>query len=143
VQTFDGKENLAVSEMKKLPQQNNTQRTPSQKRPGSVKDAGHQFEVKMTALIGLRGLQRGDNFELFSNIDGEGNFVDLVYTAGGRRYFLQLKHADNVDKNKLTNGELVTLLQKCFKSYCAIQKSRYFQRHRLITRILSFSQTKN
>jgi hypothetical protein len=52
---------------------------------GSVKDGGHQFEMKMAALIGLRGLQRGDNFELSSNIENAGNFDDLVYTAGGRR----------------------------------------------------------
>ena len=42
-------------------------------RTGSVKDGGHEFEMKMSALIGLRGLQRGDNFELFSNRDN-GNY---------------------------------------------------------------------
>ena len=106
-------------------QQHTTDNQP--KGPGSVKDGGHQFEMKMAGLIGLRGLQRGDNFELFSNRDDAGNFGDLMYTAGGRRYFLQLKHADNVDKNELTNGELVTLLQKCFKSYCAIKTGDTFK----------------
>jgi hypothetical protein len=73
-----------------------------QHKPGSVKDGGYQFEMKMTAVIGLRGLQRDDSFELFSNRDDAGNFDDIVYTAGGRRYFLQLKHADNPEKKKLT-----------------------------------------
>jgi hypothetical protein len=67
-----------------------------------VKYWGHQYKTQMVALIGLRGLQRGDNFELSCNRDGAGNFDDLVYTAGGRRYFLQLKHADSTDKKKLT-----------------------------------------
>jgi U3 small nucleolar RNA-associated protein 14 len=97
------------------------------KGPGSVKDGGHQFQMKMAALIGLRGLQRGDDFELFSNRDDAGNFDDLVYTAGGRRYFLQLKHDDNPDKKKLTKGDLVTLLQSCFKSYCAIKNGDTFK----------------
>jgi hypothetical protein len=50
-----------------------------------------------------------------------------VYTAGGRRYFLQLKHADNPDKRNLTKGDLVTLLQSCFKSYCAIKNGDTFK----------------
>jgi hypothetical protein len=94
--------------------------------PGSVKDGGHQFEMKMAAVIGLRGLQRGDDFGLFSNSDDAGNFDDLVYTAGGRRYFLQLKHADNPDKNKLTVTNLEKLLLKCFKSYCDIKRGDNF-----------------
>ena len=43
-------------------------------RTGSVKDGGHQFEMKMAALIGLLALRRGDNFELFSNRDNAGNY---------------------------------------------------------------------
>jgi hypothetical protein len=95
--------------------------------PESVHDGRFQFEMKMMALIGLRGLQRGDSFELFSNRDDAGNFDDIVYTAGGRRYFLQLIHADNPDKNKLTEQGLVKLLQKCCKSYCDIKHGDTFQ----------------
>jgi hypothetical protein len=50
-----------------------------------VKDGGHQFEMKMTAVTGLRGLQKGDNFNIFFNRDDAGNFDDIVYSASGRR----------------------------------------------------------
>jgi len=96
-------------------------------RSGSAKDWGHQFEKKMAAVIGLRGLQRGDSFELFSNRHDAGNFDDLVYTAGDRRYFLQLKHSDSPEKRKLTEGDLVKLLVKCFKSYCDIKHGDIFR----------------
>jgi hypothetical protein len=39
-----------------------------------VKDGCHEFEMKMAALIGLRGLQRSGDFELFSNRDKAGNY---------------------------------------------------------------------
>jgi len=81
----------------------------------------------MAAVIGLRGLQRGESFELSSNRDDAGNFDDIVYKAGGRRYFLQLKHADNPDKNKMTEQGLVKLLQKCCKSYCYINHGENFK----------------
>jgi len=95
--------------------------------PGKVNGGGHGFETQVAALIGLRGLQRGDNFELLFNKNDAGNFCDLVYTAGGRRYFLQLKHADSLVKKKLAKEELVTLLQKCFKSYCDIKHGKEFR----------------
>jgi hypothetical protein len=74
-----------------------------------VKGGGHGFETQMTALIGLYGLKRMDNFKLFFKRDDAGNFDDIVYTAGGRWYFLLMK------------GELVTVPQKCLKSYCDIK----------------------
>jgi hypothetical protein len=75
---------------------------------------GHGFETQMAALIGLRGLKRTDNFKLFSNRDNAGNFYGLMYTADGWRYFL------------LTKGKLVTVLQKCMKSYCNIKRGKDF-----------------
>jgi hypothetical protein len=63
---------------------------------------GHKFEMKMAAFFGLRGLQRCDDFKLNSHRYQAGAMDDLVYTAGGRRYFLQLEHADNPDKKKLS-----------------------------------------
>ena len=81
----------------------------------------------MAAVIGLRALQRDDSFELFSNTDNAGNFDDIVYSAGGRRFFVQLKHADSPEKKKLTKGDLVTLLKKCFKSYCDIKHGDNFR----------------
>jgi hypothetical protein len=94
---------------------------------GSVEGEGHGFETQIAALIGLRGLKRRDKFVLFTNRDDAGKFVELVYTARGRRYFLQLKHADNLDENNLTKGELVAVLQKCFKSYCDIKRGKDFR----------------
>ena len=44
----------------------------------------------MAADIGLRGMVKGDNFELATNVTNAGNFDDIVYTTNGRRYYLQL-----------------------------------------------------
>jgi hypothetical protein len=92
-----------------------------------VKDLGHHLEMKMTAVIGLRGLQRGDNFDLYSNIDNAGNSDDIMYTAGGWQYFLKLKHTERSSKKKLTKGVLVKLLLKYFKSYCDIKHGDSFK----------------
>ena len=71
----------------------------------------------MAAVIGLRGMERGDNFELATNVTNAGNFDDLVYTVGGRRYYLQLKHTENPDTTYLQPKDMVKLLHKCFESY--------------------------
>ena len=88
---------------------------------GRVEGEGHGFETQIVALIGLRSLKRRDNFELFTNRDDDGKFVDIVYTADGRWYFIQPMHADSLGQDKLTKGELVRVLQKCFRSYCDIK----------------------
>jgi hypothetical protein len=124
--TCSQEENDALSDETRTAQQKH--KTDNQSNgSGSVKDGGHQFEMKMAAVIGLRGLRRGDNFELFSNREDAGNFDDLVYTAGGQRYFLQLKHADSPDKNKLTVTDLVKLLLPCLKSYFYIKDDDKFR----------------
>ena len=71
----------------------------------------------MAAVIGLRGMERGDDFELDTNVRDAGNFDDLVYTANGRRYCLQLKHTENPDTTWLRPKDTVELLHKCFESY--------------------------
>ena len=83
--------------------------------------------MKTAVVLGLRGLQRGDSFELFSNRDDAGNFDDIVYTAGGRRYYQQLKHVESPEMKKLTEEVLVKLLVKCFKSYCDIKHGDNFR----------------
>jgi hypothetical protein len=92
-----------------------------------MEGGGHEFETQMAALIGLRGLQRGQSFELFFNRDDVGNIDDFVYTADGWRYFLQMKHGDSQIKKKLTVADLVTLLQICFESYCDIKQGKKFR----------------
>ena len=94
-------ENDAVSdgETGTAKQQHTTDNQPD--GPGSVEDLGHYFEMKIIAVIGLRGLHRGGNFDLYSNMDDVGNFDDIVCTAGGRWYFLQLKLAERPTKKKV------------------------------------------
>jgi hypothetical protein len=92
-----------------------------------VEVGGHGFKMQMAALIGLRGLQRGEQFKIFCNRDDAGNVGDIVYTAVGRRYFLQLKHGDSPDNEQLTIADTVTLLHTCFESYCYIKQGKNFR----------------
>ena len=74
----------------------------------------------MAAVIGLRGMARGEDFQLSTNKPDFGNFDDLVYTSGKTRYVLQLKHTDNPDTATLVRSFLVPLLHQCFESYFKI-----------------------
>jgi hypothetical protein len=99
-------------------QNRNTQPTTTKKkRTGRAHDQGQQFEIKMAAVIGLRGMQKGDNFELATNVKDAGKFDDLVYTTNDRRYCLQLKHTDCRDVYKLTDKALKGMLEECFTTY--------------------------
>jgi len=98
-----------------------------QNKAGSAHDKGQQFVFKMAAVIGLRGMQCGDDFQLSTNKAGYGNFDDLVYTTGKTRYFLQLKHTEKPGITKLVRSELVPLLHKCFESYCSIIQGPTFK----------------
>jgi len=109
----------------RVKQQHTTDTQPH--KPRTVKGRSHGGEEHFAPIVGLRGLHRGDKFELFSNRDDAGNFGDLVYKADGRRYFLQLQHADSPDKKTLTKGDLVTLLLDSFKSYCDIKNGNTFK----------------
>jgi hypothetical protein len=80
-------------------------------------DGGQQFEIKMAAVIGLRGMQKGDNLELATNVKDADHFGESIYSTNGRRYFLQLKHTRNPGTNKLVHSELVPLLYESFKTY--------------------------
>jgi len=92
---------------------------PQTQGTGGANDGAQQFAIKMAAIIGLRGKEKGDNFELSTNVTGSGNF-DIIYTTKGRRYFLQLKYADNPGTNKLLRAELKPLLNTCFKTYISM-----------------------
>jgi hypothetical protein len=70
-------------------------------------------------------MERGDNFELTTNVTEAVNFDDLVYTAGGQQYFLQLKHTENPDTNNFEPSDLVKLLHTCFKFCCILFESYY------------------
>ena len=70
-------------------------------------------------------MERGNNFELATNVTDAGNFDDLVYTAKDRRYFLRLKHADNLDTAKFEPSDLVKILHTYFNSYYILCESYY------------------
>ena len=76
-------------------QNSNMQPTSTTTTRAVASEGGFQFKTKMAAVIGLHGLKQGHDFKLSSNIKDAGNSHDLVYTGGGQRYFLQLKHSYN------------------------------------------------
>lgn len=80
----------------------------------------------MAAVIGLHGLKQGHDFKLSSNIKDAGNSHDLVYTGGGQRYFLQLKHSYNPDKT-LIKKKLGELLGYCLKFHLKIKNYMKFK----------------
>ena len=90
---------------------------PQINKAGGAHVEGQQFEIKMAAVIGLRGMRRNYNFKLYTNLKDAGKFDDLVYIEGERQYCLQLKHTENPHTTYLQPKDLVKLLYECFKSY--------------------------
>ncbi|PSN35213.1 hypothetical protein C0J52_16890 [Blattella germanica] len=56
---------------------------------------GQKYEIKMAALLFLRGINSGKNFSLASNVKGVGQFDDLVFIHEDQTYLVQLKHKRN------------------------------------------------
>jgi hypothetical protein len=77
--------------------------------------------MKMAAVIGLRGMQTDDNFELATNVTDAGEFNDIVCTTNGRRYCLKLEHTENPENDKFKPQQMFKLLHECFESYYNIQ----------------------
>jgi len=98
-----------------------------QNKSGGAHDEGRQFLFKMAAVIGIRGMKWGSDFQLSTNQEGCGNFDDLVYTTNTRRYFLHLKHIDNPDTTYPQPQDTVELLHKCFDSYFSIIQDPTFK----------------
>ena len=92
---------------------------PQAKETGGANEGAQQFGIKMAAIIGLREMEKGGNFEMSTNVTGSGNF-HIIYTTKGRRYFLQLKYAENPGTYKLLRAELKPLLNTCFKTYISM-----------------------
>jgi hypothetical protein len=86
-----------------------------------------EFHMKMAAVIGLRGMQRGDNFELYTDIKDDGTLHEIEYRTGDQQYFLQLVHASNPGTAKLVHSELVPLLHQCFEKYNSMENKRGMQ----------------
>ena len=126
VQIIAGEKKLTVNMTNPQPQSSNTRKTSTTARRVVASEGGFQFEMKMAAVIGLRGLKQGHDFKLSSNDTDAGNFDDLVYTGGDHRYFLQLKHSDDRDIT-LKETEMTKLLGKFFKSYLKIKHDTQFQ----------------
>jgi hypothetical protein len=102
--------------------QQHTTDTQSNRTEG-VQDQEHEFTAQIVALIGLHSLQSGLKFNLSFNREDAGNYDSFVYTADGWRIFQYMLHTDSPDE-KLTKGELVTILQKFLKSYCDIKHGK-------------------
>lgn len=77
------------------------------RRPGSAGISGQLYEARLMALVYLRLERLGCQFYLGSNVDGIGNFDDLVvrYRCEGADrdtlLFVQAKHREEPDKNKI------------------------------------------
>jgi hypothetical protein len=122
-----------ASDEESLPAKRQKKDQTRRNRPALTHDGGQQFQIKMAAVIGLRGMKEGHDFEMETNVKYAGRFHHLVYTwrcpevpenpitsTERRRYFVQFKHTDNPKRTKLTPAYLGKLLHKTFESYCNI-----------------------
>jgi len=92
----------------------------------------------MAAFLFARALNETEEFKLASNVDGAGNFDDLVFryrlkeTCVCKTCFIQLKHRKTGHKFKRSclknNDEKLNLLH-FFKSYCKIKKNAATERN--------------
>ena len=91
---------------------------------------GEPYEFKMAAFLFARGLNRTEEFRLASNVDGAGDFDDLVFRYRLREpdvwktCFIQLKHKKNggtIQRSSLTQMSGNFSLLKYFKSFCEIK----------------------
>jgi hypothetical protein len=85
----------------------------------------------MAEFLFARALNKTKEFRLASNLDGAGNFDDLVFRYRLREAdfwktcFIQLKHKENVNKIEPSNATQYSgyfSLLKYFKSFCEIKK---------------------
>jgi len=90
------------------------------------------YGVKTAAFLFARALHKTEDFRLASNVDGAGNFDDLVFRYRLREpdvwktCFIQLKHKKNggtIYLSSLTQMSGEFSLFKYFVSYCHIKAS--------------------
>ncbi|KAJ9590273.1 hypothetical protein L9F63_027888, partial [Diploptera punctata] len=88
--------------------------------------AGEWFEVKMAALLFIRGVNQSQKFHLACNMKAGGSLDDIVFTNGKQAMFLQLKHRKDIEKT-ITERQLLQLTGKFslfeyYKSYKTIKQ---------------------
>ncbi|XP_052562447.1 uncharacterized protein LOC128092521 [Culex pipiens pallens] len=87
-------------------------------RPGKASIAGQLYESKLLGLILNRLKQKRIDFNLGSNVDGVGQFDDLVmryFDEAQQKYmyvFIQAKHRENPGKQKITDYRIRNLQKK-------------------------------
>ena len=113
--------------MKKITHQNDNRHLNScKKNTERPQESVQQLEIQMAAVIALRGMQRGDNFQLSYKGTQASNFYGIVYTTNSRQYFLHLEHI-NPSTYQLTKSALEPLLHRCFESYFNIIQDPIFK----------------
>ncbi|XP_060527074.1 uncharacterized protein LOC132702465 [Cylas formicarius] len=109
-------------------------------KASGVKRALHGtiFQLELLMLYASRG-KRCFDFRLATEMDAAEKFDDVVFQykiepeSPWRTIFLQAKHKQDVDKNKITSRELTTWaddsfsLQKYFVSFCKIKSQPLFE----------------
>ncbi|KAJ8712507.1 hypothetical protein PYW07_005349 [Mythimna separata] len=106
-----------------------------QKRSGTSGLSGQLYETKLLSLILFRALyvQEVKSFTIATNVDSMGAFDDIVFRFNSNKgdkpkiMFLQAKHKDNPEKDKLTVEEIMRLngdfsLHKYLESYIKISQ---------------------
>jgi len=108
------------------------------RRPGSVGLHGELYGVKMAAFLFARALNKTEEFRLASNVDGAGDFDDLVFRYRLREpdvwktCFIQLKHKKKertIRYSSLTQMSGDFSLLKYFKSFCEIKNNASLDRN--------------
>ena len=108
------------------------------RRPGSLGLHSELYRVKTAEFLFARALNRAQEFRLASNVDGAGDFGDLVFRYKLREpdiwktCFIQLKHKINggtIQRSSLTqmSGDFSLLVY--FKSFCEIKNKAATERN--------------
>jgi ankyrin repeat protein len=96
------------------------------KTQGSANMKGELYEVKMTALLLARALNRSENFYLASNMKAAGKFDDIVFKLEDKVAFIQLKYCSRTKRvmRKKNPSQTYGLfdLKTYFESYCNMKK---------------------
>ncbi|XP_069699636.1 uncharacterized protein [Periplaneta americana] len=95
------------------------------KTGGSYSISGAMYEVKLSGLLFLRGVNEGQDFRIASNMEAGGKFDDIVFSFGGTTTFVQLKHkagtCQTVTERKLAAEKGDFSIPMYYKSYCELK----------------------
>ncbi|XP_069675895.1 uncharacterized protein [Periplaneta americana] len=87
--------------------------------------SGAMYEVKLSGLLFLRGVNEGQEFRIASNMEAGGKFDDIVFSFGGNTTFVQLKHKtgkrQTITARNLMEEKGDFSITKYYKSYCELK----------------------